>query len=90
MEVIDDAGQWVLVDERYHARVSALVGGFIQDVFRMEEDEEKRKNEEREREIARRKSAQQPRAPAAGGGQPPLPDNGAALFKDADWLFAKE
>lgn len=89
VEVIDDAGQWVLVDERYHARVSALVGGFIQDVFRMEEEEEKRKNEEREREIARRKSAQQPRAPAAGG-QPPLPDNGAALFKDADWLFAKE
>jgi hypothetical protein len=87
--VIDDAGQWVLVDERYHARVSALVGGFIQDVFRMEEEEEKRKSEEREREIARRKSVQQARAPQAGQ-QPSAPDNGAALFKDADWLFAKE
>lgn len=87
MEVIEDAGQWVLVDQRYHARVSALVHGFIQDVFRAEEEEEKRKEEERE--IARRSAAQRAQAAAATAPAPQPPQNDR-LFKDADWLFAKE
>lgn len=84
MEVIEDAGQWVLVDQRFHARVSALVSGFVVDVIRAEEEEERRKEEEREREIARRTAAQQQQQQAST--KPPEND----LFKDADWLFAKE
>lgn len=87
VEVIDDAGQWVLVDQRFHARVSALVSGFVVDVIRAEEEEERRKEEEREREIARRTAAQQQQQQQQQAATKP-PEND--LFKDADWLFAKE
>jgi len=79
VEVIEDAGQWVLVDQRYHARVSVLVDGFIQEVLRMEQEEEERKKEELQHELDRKKRCSMQSEAAA-----------AAILREADWLFAKE